>query len=307
MKHSRYAVYAAVFALTLIWGNAFVAIKYALNYISPAELLVFRYVPASVFFLAILLTRRGLRLPGRLSRGERGRLLLAGLCGIPIYNFCLNWGEQHITAGMASLIIALNPGITYVLTLVFWGERWSGRKVAGLAVAFGGLALLVFSAQGVPGGEPPKAILWGALVTLGSPVAWACYTLLGQPLVRRYSSLEVTAWATLIGTIPILLLIRPSSVKAIPTFPLGFWLAIAWLVLFCTVIAFAVWYWALKYAGATEISAFIYLIPAFAILFGRMLLREPITPSLIAGGLLILAGISLVSRQPRPAQRDGAP
>ena len=149
------------------------------------------------------------------------------------------------------------------------------------------------------------AILLGALVTLVSPAAWACYTLLGQPLVRRYSSLEVTAWATLIGTIPILFLIRPSSVTAIPTFPFGFWVAIGWLVLFCTVLAFAVWYWALKHAGATEISAFIYLIPAFAILFGRMLLREPITPSLIGGGLMILAGITLVSREPKTAEDKG--
>jgi len=305
MKHPRWWAYGLVFALTLIWGNAFVAIKYALRYISPTQLLIYRYVPAAALFVLILVWRRNLRLPTRLSRGEGLRLVLAGLCGIPIYNFCLNWGEQHITAGMASLIIALCPGITYLLGLCFQGERWAWRKVVGLMISFGGLSVLVLSAQSVGSDSAPGAILMGALVTMVCPLTWAGYTLLGQPLVKRHSSLKVTAWATILGAVPVLLLIRPTTLEGVSTFPATFWLAILWLVVFCTILAFVAWYWALKRLGATEISVFIYLIPAFAILFGQLLLREPITLSLIGGGALILLGITLVSWQRNEVNKRG--
>jgi drug/metabolite transporter (DMT)-like permease len=75
--------------------------------------------------------------------------------------------------------------------------------------------------------------------------------------------------------------------------PPSFWLAVGWLVLFCTVFAFAVWYWALKRLGATETAVFIYLIPALGILCGSLLVAVPITRSLIAGGAAFLAGIYL--------------
>jgi len=299
MKSSRLGAYLLLIAVALIWGNAFVAIRYALEYITPVQLLIYRFIPASLLFAGILFAGRGFGLLGRLSGRERWRLVLAGLCSVPFYNFALNWGEQHITAGMASLIIALNPGITYVFCVLFQGRRTSGVKIAGLIVSFSGLCLLVVSGQQVLQGNM-KTVLLGALVTLASPVSWAAYTLLGQPLVKRHSSLEVTAWATLIGTIPLLFLVRPSHFSAAASVPATFWLALAWLAVFCTVAGFVIWYWALKRLGAAEVSSFIYLIPAFAILFGRMLLNEPITLSLIVGGALILAGITLVNWQREP-------
>lgn len=292
---SRIWVYTLIIALTLIWGNSFVAIKYALRFIGPGQLLVYRYLPVFVLFFIILLCRRGLGLPGRMTASERIRLCLAGLCGVLIYNFALNWGEQHITAGMASLIIALNPAVTYLFSILFLKHDLDWMKVGGLGVSFAGLALLVFMSQEVAQDGVDSSVVAGTLVTIIGPVAWVAYTLLGKPLVRNYSSLEVTSWATLIGALPILLLIRPSTFAGAGDFPLLFWVAIGWLALFCTVIGFIVWYWALKSLGATEMAAFIYLIPSFAILFGRLLLDEPITISLILGSVLIVGGICLVN------------
>ena len=300
MKNYRILIYLAVLLLAFIWGNAFVAIKYALNYITPAQLLIFRFVPTLLFFLVIIILRRGYRMLRKLSGMERLRLLILALAGIPGYNFALNWGEQRITAGMASLIIALNPGMVFIFTMIFLKQRNHVlRKILGLLLAFSGLAYLVYSTQQIIG-DPSAGSIWiGALVTLCSPLCWAIYTLTGKPLVEKYSSLEVTAWVTILGTLPILFLIRPSTFAGISDFPVAFWIAIAWLVLFCTIIGFAVWFWALKRMGATELSAFIYLIPAFSIFFGRLLLNEPITLPLLIGGFVLLTGIYLCQSQPK--------
>ncbi len=305
MKNPRPVAYLAMLLISFIWGNAFVAIKYALQYVTPVQLLVFRFIPAAFFFFLILVKIRGLRLPLRMPGRDRWRLALAALFGIPAYNLALNWGEQHITAGMASLIIALSPGLIFIFSLfMLGGATHIKRKALGLAISFAGLAFMVLRAERVGGGDP--GLVWlGALATLGSPLSWALYTILGKPLVERYHSVQVTAWATLLGVIPILFLARPSIIQPALSAPPSFWLAVGWLVLFCTVFAFAVWYWALKRLGATETAVFIYLIPAFAILCGRLLLDEPITLSLIAGGAAILAGIYLVNYSP-PGSAEGA-
>jgi drug/metabolite transporter (DMT)-like permease len=244
----------------LYLGNAFVAIKYALQYVTPVQLLVFRFIPAAFFFFLILVKIRGFRLPLQMSGRDRWRLALAALFGIPAYNLALNWGEQHITAGMASLIIALSPGLIFIFSLLMLGGATHvKRKALGLAISFAGLAYMILRAERVVGGDP--GLVWlGALATLGSPLSWALYTILGKPLVERYNSVQVTAWATLLGAVPILFLRGLPWFK--PRSPLPLLLVgDRWLVLFCTVFAFAVWYWALKRLGATETAVFIYLIP----------------------------------------------
>jgi drug/metabolite transporter (DMT)-like permease len=295
-KPSEIIAVLLLILVAFIWGNAFVAISYAIRFIGPADLLAFRFLPASLLFLLLIGITRSWSLPFRMTPAERKRLVIAGLCSVPIYNFALNWGEQHITAGMAALIIALNPAITYLLGLAFFGEKFSLDKFIGILVAFIGLSVVIVGNQQIAGEGGLGILFLGALVTLVSPLAWAIYTWLGKPLVARYRSMEVTCWANLIGALPVLLLLRPSALATAATeLPWTFWLAIGWLAVFCTVVGYLIWYYGLKRLGPTRVSSFIYLIPAFAIIFDRIILGRPITLSLITGGVLILAGISMVN------------
>jgi len=287
--------------VTLIWGNSFIAIKHVVAYVTPLELVTVRFVPVALTFAALLLPTRG-RQVWHLIRAEGWRLAFLGLTGAVLYNTFLGWGETRVAAGTASLIIALNPAFIYTLSVVFLGERFAWHRVLGLAVAFGGLFVIIRWGSGRAVALDDVGYVF---VTMLAPLNWAVYTVSGKPLVERYPPLLVTGIAMMFAGLFSLAFLRPSLLAQLPGLPASFWWSVLFLAWPCTVFAFVVWFSALERMPAGRVAGFVYLVPMFAVTFSRWLLDEPVTPALVVGAIILVVGVWLINRrQMRGRQGD---
>lgn len=285
-------IYAALVTTTIVWGGSFVAVKRALSYLSPLELLFMRFVPAALAFALLLCLRERAALVV-LVRAEWRSLCLMGLFGVIIYHLSLNIGEQLIPAGTASLVMALNPAIIFLLSVLFLGEQATGIRLLGLGVAFVGLFIVLRH----PVGEAMDLdYLRGVLITLVAPISWAAYTVISRPLAARYPPLAVTGMGTILGAMPVLGTANVSLLSRIAAMPGDGWASIIFLALLATVAGVTTWVTALEHLDASRVGAFIYLVPLWGAVLGQRLLGEPFTLSLLIGAVVIIAGVMVVNR-----------
>ena len=299
---SRSSVYVALIATTLVWGGSFVAIKQALRYLSPLELVIMRFVPASLAF-ALLILWKERTAPARLLREQWRSLCLMGLFGVAVYHLALNTGERMIPAGTASLIVAVNPAFIVVLSTLFLRERVTWIQLLGLSMAFLGLFIVVRYASG---GEVDLTYLRGVLITLVAPLSWAVYTVVSRPLAVRYPPLAVTGMGTATGTALILWTARPSLLDSAMGMPWDGWASVAFLALVGTVGGVTIWVMALQHLEAASVGVFIYLVPLWAAVLSKLVLGEGLTVALMVGALVVVGGVALASGGVRTEQATGA-
>jgi drug/metabolite transporter (DMT)-like permease len=279
--------------VALFWGNTFIAVKHIIAHVTPLELVVVRFLPTALVFAALLLPTHG-RQAWQMVRAEGWRLPLLGLTGSVLPSIFVGWGQTHVAAGTAGLIVALNPAFTYILSVILLGERFTWRRALGLLVAFGGLFVIVRWGSG-------RAVtledVGYALITMLAPASWAVYTVSGKPLVECYPPLLVTGGSVLFGGLFSLLFVRPALLAQLPALPGSFWWSVLFLALPCTVFAFIVWNSALERMPAGRVAGFVYLVPMFAITFSHWLLGEPVTPALALGAAILVGGVWLINRR----------
>lgn len=291
---SRTATWTGLLLLvTLIWGNSFIAIKQVVQFVTPLELVTVRFVPVAFIFAAWLLPARW-REMARLVREESWRLVLLGLTGAVLYNTFLGWGETRVPAGTASLIIALNPAFAYTLSVLALGEPFRWQRALGMAVAFGGLFVIVRWGSGRPIAVDEIGY---PFITMLAPLCWAVYTILGKSVVARHPPLLVTGASMIFAGLFSLIFVSPALLAQAPSLPASFWWAVLFLAVPCTVFAFVVWFGALERMPAGRVVGFVYLVPMFAVAFGRILLDEPLTLALVVGAAILIGGVWLVQRK----------
>ena len=278
--------------VTLIWGNSFIAIKHIIEHVSPLELVTLRFVPVGLTFSLILLATRREKI-WKMIQEENWRLAFLGLTGAVLYNVFLAWGETRVPAGTASLIIALNPVFIYILSLILLDETFHWRRAIGLGIAFSGLWIIIRwgSVQAVAVSDSRYVV-----ITMLAPTTWAVYTVSGKSVISRHRPLLVTGVSMIFAGLFSLVFVRPSLLARLPTFPLSFWGAVLFLAWPCTVFAFLVWFNALKHMEASRVAGFIYLVTMFSISFSHWLLGESVTPALLLGALVLMAGVWTVNR-----------
>jgi drug/metabolite transporter (DMT)-like permease len=289
---SRTVILAALVGLFVIWSNSYHAIAYLrrdLN-ISAMNLVTLRYGPVLPFALAYCLARR--RALRALFARDGWAVGLMGIMTIPGYNLALNWGQARVPPVTASLIVAMNPVFTLVLALAFLSERARALKIAGMAVAFLGVFLLIRTQQHALG----DGYLPYALVVLLAPLAWAIATVVGKPITARADPLLLTFAAMALGSLPfgIALATGAGGVHAIlGTLPATGWIALAHLTILCTLVGFAIWFWALRHLPASTVAAFVFLNPPFAELFGFIWGTEAFHWSTVGFGAITLLGVAM--------------
>jgi drug/metabolite transporter (DMT)-like permease len=285
-------------AVTL-WGLAPVATRAAVVHLAPLPLLVLRLTVASLVLLpwAIPVFRR-------LRPRPAGRLIAAGILGLVGYNLPVTVGLQWLPASTAGLLLATEPVWVMVLGRVFLGERGDARTWLGSAVALGGVAVL--AGPGALTGAHGYQALAGAGLVLAGTLAFGAYTIVLRPLSRDYGAVPVTAASTVVGTLPYLAFAGTLSGPGLAHLDPAVWGELAFLALGSTAAGLLLWNRAVLALGTTRASLLLYLEPAVSVLGAVVLLGEHVSVLMIAGGLLILAGVAVASigRQPAPPQED---
>jgi drug/metabolite transporter (DMT)-like permease len=215
------------------------------------------------------------------------------------YQLLLNWGEVHVPAGTASMIVAVAPAISALLAAAFLRERLTVTKVAGSCVALGGAALIA-----VAGGDTGYS--GAAWAVVAAACAQAAYHLGIKPLLRTYTGLEVAAYAMWAGTV-LLLPFAPTAVDAALHAPAGALLAAVYLGALPSAAGFVVWGYAVARRTVTVATAALYLVPAVTLAVAFVWLGERPRPVELLGGLLTVAGVAMVSRSRGARTPDASP
>jgi len=275
----------AVLVTLLFWSSAFAGIRAGLDGgYGPGEVVLLRFLTASVVFALYALSGR-LRLPAR-----RDLPVIVGLAlvGITVYHIALTFGEQTVEPGTASLIVASAPIFTSLLALAALRERLTGTGWLGMALGFLGVAIIALAGGRAPG------FTRGALLLLVCALATAIFFVYQKPLFARYKAIDLTAYFTWIGVIPMLVFL-PGLIREAPHATVSATLACVYIGIFPAAIAYALWAYALSKGRATTVSSTLYINPILAIFIAWIWLGETPTGTALIGGTISLCGVLLVA------------
>ena len=286
-------VYVKLAFTAVFWGGTFVAGRIVSQEVGPFSAAFLRFLTAAICLL--LITRHA---EGRLPLPKKRLILpltLLGLSGVFSYNVFFFLGLERIEAGRASLIIANNPVFIALFSALIFRERLRPLAVLGILLSLSGAGVVITR------GDPVSALQggagWGELFIFFCVLSWVAYSLIGKTVLATLSPLVTVTWAALVGM----------GLLAVPAFAEGLipaifrysadsWAGIVYLGIFGTVAGFVWYYRGIREIGPARASQFINLVPVSAVLLGALVLGEPLTLSLLAGGVLVLAGITLTNR-----------
>jgi len=284
-------VHLALIAVQAMFASLSIAGKLALVDLPPRALVAVRAPAAALILVAIRLFVRPVE-----RVAERDLLAMAGLAlfGIIANQILFVEGLARTTATNAIVLNATIPVFTAGVAIALRRESATVGRVVGLGVAFGG-ALVVASG----GGRGPFRLdgehLVGSLMLLANSLSFATYLVLSRPILQRYKTVTVVSWVMLFGALGVLPFGGTLLVDAAPHVGRNAWLAVGWIVLFPTVGTYFLNAYALRRAPASLVAIYIYLQPIIGAGMAAVVLDERPHLSTLAGGLLIAAGIALVT------------
>jgi drug/metabolite transporter (DMT)-like permease len=277
----------------IVWGFAFPFIKIGLRELSFINLTIMRFFVVCCAFLLIILLQKK-RFP-KIQKKDIIPIFILGFSGVIIYHIGLNYGEQFISPGTASLIIATIPIQIIILASIFLKEKIGLIKILGIIIAL--LGVLVISIWGKKDASLEINYILGAVAVLIAALMGAIYTIAGKKLLDRYSGLSLTVYAILFGSIGLIPFINMSLFEQVSKMSINGWFAILFLGLCSTVIGYVIWYVALKIKTASELGVYLYAIPVLSTIFSFFIFKEGITLMFIIGGLLVITGLVIVNRE----------
>lgn len=280
-----------------VWGGTFVAGRLVSAHNGPITVAFWRFVLAALVLVPLTVKKEGRLVPAGLGGKGWFLLILLGATGTSGYNYFFIKGLSMIEAGRASVIVAMNPCLTYLGTVVFFGRKLSGLGVAGFACALSGATLAI--TRGRPWEVFGGGLGLGELMIFGCVICWSAYTLIGKVALEHLSPLMATTWASLFAVI----LLAPASIMesglmAFTAFSLLDWFCLAFLGVLGTSLGFTLYYLGIVRLGAERAAVFINLVPIFGILSGWIFLNEKLGWYLAAGLVLVLGGIRLIQTLP---------
>lgn len=282
-----------------LWGASFLFIRVAVAEWGPVALIGARVLLAGLALLLVLsLLRRGR--PDWRAHGWRYLMLGAVSAGVPFTLIAV--AEQQLTSGLAATLNATTPVFALLIGAAYGQEQLTLRRLLGVVCGVIGVAILV--------GFGPLRPSWAMLVAVAASLAAAlCYAIGGVYAKRHFSMVAPMTVATgqQLGAAVVLLPLTPfTAPREIPSAPsMG---AVVALALPCTALGFALFYRLNARSGPATALTVTLLVPPFGLFWGAVLLREPLTPSMLAGLLVILASVALITIRPAPrAANQAAP
>jgi len=296
MRSGTAWVWIPFIALGLIWGSSYLWIKIGVATLPPLTLIAGRLLFGGAF-LAIVVAVARQELPRQ--RRQYGHLLVMSVVNIVIPFTLITVGEQSIDSALASILNATVPLTVIVLAPLFLpDEGVTIAKVAGLAVGFAGVILLV--APGLAGGTGGAgSSVPGELMMLGSSISYGIGNVYARRNVRGLRPMipalfQVTFAAAIV--VPLAILVDQPFTRVHPA-PEAI-LAIIWLGVLGSGVAYLCYFTVLQQWGATRTSMVAYLLPVVGIALGGIVLGDPVTANRIGGTALVIAGIALVTSGP---------
>jgi len=291
---SKYLFALAPLAAAALWGGLYVVSMWGFDSVPPLTLAFLRVAVGAVVLLVVV----RLFYPRRtFSRSDlAGFALLGGVVSVSLATQFL--GTALTTASQGSLITVMTPIFTVLLGVTLLGERLTGRLLVGIGLATAGTVVVLSGQYRLT--ELAGAAASGVFLLVVAGATWALYTVWGKPLVQRYSALE-TATYSCVAAVPMLAALVPlevattgASLRSIAVTP-ELVVAVLYLGVLGTAAAWYLWYKGMEYVDATVVSAFFFAQPLVGAVLGATLLGESLGSRFVLGGVVMAAGVFLVS------------
>jgi len=291
---ARSLTYAKLVSAMFMWGGTWIAGRIiARELTAPLAVASIRFFVAALA-LAIVARLGSGRIP--LPQGGKAWRVIWGLgfFGIFLYGLCFFFGLQHLPAGRAALVVALNPVVVVLVARLLGQEKMNGRKALGCAVALAGCLTVL-------GNGDPLALLRGTVgigewLIVGCVLTWTAYTFIGRRATELLSPLATTLYASLAGALLLGLAALVQGDIAPADWSWRVWTSMLFLALFGTAIAYTWFTEAVHRLGAGHASVFINLVPVFAVLQAALLLDEHLGLPVLFGGMLVIGGVWMTTR-----------
>jgi len=277
--------------VAIIWGFGMVFAKAAIDHFPPILLMALRFTVSAavlVWFVPVpwpVLTR--IFWIALVSAAIQYSLTFTGLAGLDV--------------STTALVVQLEVPFGALLAWLVFGERLGWRRGGGMVVAFAGIALIA--------GTPKLAGSLGSLLlVVGGAFTWA----VGQIMIKRLGvggGFTLIAWVAVFASPQLFLaswLIEDHQLAALRSAPPVVWGAVAYLGLVMTALGYAIWYRLITRHDVNQVMPFLLLLPVVAVAGGVVFLDEMLTPGVIVGGALAIAGVALIT-WPRGAGISPAP
>jgi drug/metabolite transporter (DMT)-like permease len=280
-------LYSLIVFMVLGWSCNFIVVKAALRYLDAWTMMSFRITLSCALMLPIYFwgPRRA-----RFDRKDIWTFVVLGFFGVVINRGLFIVGLGYTTAGHSALIVAIGPILILVLARLMNLERITTAKVLGMALSFAGVLVLV-------GGDELhlRSGTWvGDLITLGGTTGFALYTVMAKRVARNYDTISMNTFNNLAGAVIVLpLAVRQAARLDWASVAWQGWAGLAYAAAVSSVIAYLIYFWALKHVDASRLAAYTYAETPIATFLAVLLLGEKLTAALLVGAALILAGVYL--------------
>jgi drug/metabolite transporter (DMT)-like permease len=281
----RPAQFAWLIALGAIWGSSFLFMKIAVPAIGPSVM-----TGGRIFIGAITLSIVTWLIKKSLPRGRQWTpAIVTGIFYAAIPLFLWGYAAQQLSASLLSIINATAPLFAALLSLLWLREKMSACGLAGLALGFAGVAVLV-GGEGLSDSKPPALSIAAAFLAslLYGAVSNYWQTVKGMDV---YSNVLGSLWVATLVMAPLVILFPVRETPGVAA-----WSSVAALGILCTAIAYVAYFRLVEQIGAAPALTVTYLIPVFGTLWGVVFLGELLGAHHVLGTAMIIGGIALVAR-----------
>ena len=294
MSNSRLFTYLEALFAVIVWGASFVATKIALQEISPVSIVWLRFLMGVVILGIAVVLRGQLTLP---AKKEWSYFALLGFLGITFHQWLQSNGLQTSEAGTTAWIVATTPVFMAILGWFILKEGLGWIKTLGILLAFIGV-LVVVSKGNIASISISRFGAPGDVLILMSAINWALFSALSRRGLKSHPASLMMFYVMSFGWLFSSLLFLPTNGFAeISELTIKGWMAVAFLGVFCSGLAYIAWYDALKALSTAQTGVFLYIEPLVAVVVAFFILGEAINLTSLFGGAVILFGVWLVNRQ----------
>ncbi len=293
VRDRGFTPHLALIGVQHMFGTWPIVGKIALRSMSSTSLVALRVVGASVAFMLLQVKLGQLR---KIPRRDLAWLVLCSMLGVALNQLLFVKGVALTTVINATLLGTTIPVFTLVVSIAFGYDGISLRRTLGIALAASGVIYLVdplradFSAQ----------TNTGNLLIVASSLFYGAYIAVSRDLFKRYGALNVISWMFCIGclvTVPVgAYALSGDNLQAAPV---TVWLAVIYIILVPTVVAFYLNAWALTRVTPSTVATYIYLQPLIAFGLAPLILGETFNSRILIASLLIFAGVGVVTKRGR--------
>jgi drug/metabolite transporter (DMT)-like permease len=288
----EWQIWAALLVVYIVWGSTYLAIRVVVGTMPPLLSAGVRFVIAAAILCGYVALRNGIS-SLKLSRSEWLGVAFVGLALLLGGNGLVMLGERDVPSGLAALIVAVIPLYVVLLRFIF-REKVALATVVGVLIGFLGVAVLI-----VPRGIDGSVAIGGMLLLLLAPLSWSIGTYFSKRVDLPGDFLVSTGAQMLVGGIGLLVvgvLVGELGLVKPEEFSMDSLLALAYLIIFGSVIAYTAYTWLLQHAPVSRVATYAFVNPVVAIILGALLLHEDINVTMVIGAAMIVVAVAVVVR-----------